>query len=173
MVMEDIEKKFNRQLSFAQTIKQSKQKEWLDEAKKFVPTYAAEYLFYPKTSVLSEMLTIDPDKGFKYDPEVLMAGVDTIVQIMKANSFPTTSKERLCRMYNSFADAETRIEYLRTFVEYLDLYPVIGEEVIVDLKQVARTSTDSEFLDCVEPRIRVIENQLPQSGSSNKNQREF
>ncbi len=171
--MENIEKKFNRQLSFAHTIRQSKQKEWLAEAKKYVPTYAAEYLFYPKTSVLSEMLSIDPDKGFKYDPEVLMAGIDTVVQIMKANSFPTTNRERLCRLYNSFADAETRIEYLRKFIEYLDLYPVIGEEVIVDLKQVARTSTDSEFLECVEPRIRVIENQLSQTGSSGKNQREF
>ena len=171
--MEDIEKKFSRQLTFAHTIKQSKQKEWLTEAKKYVPAYAAEYLFYPKTSVLSEMLELDPDKGFKFDPEVLMAGVENIIQIMKANSFSTTSHERLCKMYNSFADAETRIEYLRKFVEYLDLYPVIGEEVIVDLKQVARTSTDSEFLECLDARIRVIEHQLAQNGSSGKNQREF
>ena len=111
--MESIEEKLNRQLTYAQTITTKKQKEWLDEAKKSVPTYAAEYLFYPKTSVLSEMLRVDPEKGFKYDPEVLMAGIDMVVQIMKANAFPTTKRERLSRMYTGFADAETRIEYLR------------------------------------------------------------
>lgn len=173
MVMENVEKNFNRQLSFAQTITKTKQKEWLAEAKKFVPTYSAEYLFYPKTSVLDEMLRVDPEKGFIYDPEVLMAGIETVIQIMKANSFPTTSRERLSRMYLSFADAETRIEYLRRFVEYLDLYPVIGEEVISDLKQVSKNSTDPEFLETLEARIKVIENQIKSGEPSNKSQREF
>ena len=173
MVMENIEKDFNRQLTFAQTIANTKQKEWLNESKKFVPSYAAEYLFYPKTSVLSEMLRVDPEKGFKYDPEVLMAGVEIVVQIMKANAFPTTKRERLSRMYTSFADAETRVEYLRRFVEYLDLYPVIGEDVITDLKQVAKTSTDPEFLECLEPRINAIKHQLKNGDSSLKSQREF
>ena len=171
--MENKENNLNRQLTFAQTIANVKQKEWLADAKKFVPTYAAEYLFYPKTSVLSEMLRFDPEKGFKYDPEVLMAGVELVVQIMKANSFTTTKPERLSRMYTSFADAETRIEYLRRFVEYLDLYPVIGEDVITDLKQVARTSNDPEFLECLEPRISSIKHQLKNADSSTKSQREF
>ena len=171
--MENIERNFNRQLTFAQMIANSKQKEWYMEAKKHIPAYSAEYLFYPKTSVLADMLKVDPQKGFRYDPEVLMAGIDILIQITKTKAFPNTSRERLSRMYTSFADAETRVEYLRRFVEYLDLYPVIGEDVITDLKQVARISTDPEFLECLEPRIRVIENQLQQKESISKRQREF
>ena len=171
--MENIDKNFNRQILYAQKIEKTKQKEWLSEARKFVPEYAAEYLFYPKTGVLSQMLSVDPEKGFNYDPEVLLGGIETVIQIMKANALPITNQNRLAHLYSSFADAKTRIEYLRTFIEYLDLYPVIGEEVIADLNELAKTSNDSEFLECLEPRIKHIKHQLEQKNSSNKNQREL
>ncbi|MBR3884965.1 MAG: hypothetical protein IKJ33_00655 [Clostridia bacterium] len=171
--MENTNKNFERQILYAQRIEQTKQKEWLGEARKYVPEYAAEYLFYPKTGVLSQMLLVDPEKGFSYDPEVLLSGIETVVQIMKASALPTTNPNRLKHLYSSFADAKTRIEYLRTFIEYLDLYPAVGEEVIADLNEVAKSSSDPEFLEYLEPRIKHIKHQLEQKDSSNKNQREF
>ena len=171
--MEELKNNLHRQMGFAHIIETTKQKEWLTEAKKYIPAYAAEYLFYPKTSVLSDMLKRDPEKGFKYDPEVLFHGLDTVIQILRCKNSPTSTVGRAQHHYSNFADAETRVEYLRKFIEQLELYPIVGKQVIADLREVAKTSTDPEFLEFLEPRIKNIEYQLADAESQNKHQREF
>ena len=148
---------FRTQYDVAQYILKVKSKEWLERSKKHVPQYIAEYLFYPKTSILADMLKIDPETGFKYDPLTLQNGIELLLKMTETKNNFSTNQSRIQAMYAGFADAQTRLDYLRLFAERLELYPFIGKQVIDDLNEVAKTSTDSEFMELLAGRIRVAE----------------
>lgn len=170
--MDDIQRKIDRQFNAAQYIQKVKQKEWLNKAKLHTPQYVAEYLFYPKTSRLADMLKLDPENGFKYDPEITLAGIDLLMKILDNKNSKAVNQARLQQMYMGFADAQTRVEYLRIFAEYLELYPIIGEQMINDLREVAKTTDDPDFLETLEPRIRGIRHMMKRDEDSSSHEKQ-
>ncbi len=160
--MDDAQKKLERQFMAAQYIQKVKQKEWLSKAKLHIPQYAAEYLFYQRPSCLYDMLKFSPNHGFIYDPETLLEGIEMLMKILDSKDSKATNPHRLQQQYLSFADAKTRVEYLRTFAEYLELYPIIGNQMIADLNEVAKTTDDPDFHETLEPRIKTIKHMMKQ-----------
>lgn len=158
--MDDAQKNLDRQFMTAQYIQKIKQKEWLAKAKLHIPQYAAEYLFYQKPSRLYDMIKFSPENGFTYDPETLLEGIEMLMKILDSKNTRITNPKRLQQMYIGFADAQTRVEYLRIFAEYLELYPIIGDQMIADLKEVAKTTDDPDFLETLEPRIKTIKHMM-------------
>ena len=156
--MELTEEEFQKQLNAANYITRVKQKEWLEKAKKHIPVYSAEYLFYKNSSRLAEMMKVDPEKGFVYDPVVLCDGIEILMNILNTKDAKTTNISRLQALYANFATPEVRVHYLRIFAEYLELYPIIGKQMIKDLEEVGKTSTDPEFLELLDGRIRSVQN---------------
>lgn len=146
-----------KQVTDAKVIETTKLKEWEKRAKQVIPAYAAEYLFYHKTGVVSQMLQFDKDGGFVYDPATLKEGIDVLLKIAESQQSRGLNACRLATMYTNFADAETRIGYFMSIIDQLDIYPSIGQSVIKDLKMVAENINDVEILEVIENRIRNIE----------------
>ena len=149
-----------RQFNAAQYIARVKQKEWLEKSKKHIPVFAAEYLFHKNPSRLTEMLRFDEQTGFKYDPEILLEGIELLFRIFDSKDSRVVSHSRLQTMYENFATPEIRVNYLRTFAEYLELYPVIGNQMIRDLETVSKTTNDPEFLETLDGRIKTIKHMI-------------
>ena len=158
--MENTQENFQRQFNAAQYITRIKQKEWLEKSKKRIPVFAAEYLFYKKPSVLTDMLRYDEQAGYKYDPELLYEGIEMLFRIFDSKDSKVSSIPRLQAMYSNFATPEIRVHYLRTFAEYMELYPVIGNQMIDDLETVGKSTTDPEFLEVLDGRIKSIKNMI-------------
>ena len=156
-IMENQEKDFLRQVSEARTIETVKLKEWENKAKQFIPVYASEYLFYRKTGIVAQMLQVDPERGFIYDPTILKQGVDILLKIAEGQQSRGADENRLATMFTNFADAETRIGYFISIIDQLDIYPSIGQSVIKDLKKVAENTQDEEVLEVISNRIKNIE----------------
>ena len=156
------EKTFDQQRVQADFIKARKQKEWLEACRHYAPNYIAEHLFYPSVSVLTSMLKPDPELGYIYDPETLREGVDLLMKILSFKDSRSTSKEKLASMYASFADPQTRITYLRHFIDYLELYPILGGKVIADLETIKPTLTDPEEIEINQNITNNIKTRYPE-----------
>lgn len=156
-VMENQEREFLKQVSEARTIETVKLKEWENKARQLIPVYAAEYLFYRKTGIVAQMLQVDPERGFIYDPTTLKQGVDILLKIAEGQQNRGADEGRLATMYTNFADAETRIGYFISIIDQLDIYPSIGQSVIKDLKKVAENTQDEDVLEVISNRIKNIE----------------
>ena len=156
--MENTQENIQKQFNVAQYIARVKQKEWLEKAKKHIPVFSAEYLFHKNPSKLTEMLRFDEQIGFQYNPELLYEGIEMLFRIFDGKDSRVTSIPRLQAMYSNFATPEIRVHYLRTFAEYMELYPVIGNQVIEDLETVGKTTDDPEFLEVLDGRIRSVKN---------------
>ena len=158
--MENTQENLQRQYNAAQYIARVKQKEWLEKSKKHIPVYAAEYLFHKNPSRLTEMIRFDEQTGFKYDPEILLEGMEMLFRIFDSKDSKVTSIPRLQAMYANFATPEIRVNYLRIFAEYLELYPIIGKQMIADLEETAKTSTDPEFFETLDGRIKTVKHMM-------------
>ena len=84
--MEITEQQFRTQLSEARNIETVKLKEWSDRLKQLLPVYVIEYLFHRKSGVVVDMLQIDENVGFVYDPATLKQGVDMLVKIAEGQT---------------------------------------------------------------------------------------
>ena len=155
--MATTEQEFLRQLNEARNIENSKLREWEDRTKKLLPVYVAEYLFHRKTGIVSEMLQIDEEHGFLYDPTILKQGIEVLLKIAEGQKNKGAEYGRFSSMYLNMADPYTRILYFRRIIDQLDIYPSIGQNVIKDMRKFAETCQDEEFLELLEGRIRNIE----------------
>ena len=151
------EQDFLRQLNEARNIEGYKLREWENKTKQLLPVYVAEYLFHRKTGVVSGMLQIDEEHGFIYDPTILKQGIDMLLRIAEGQQNKGADSGRFAATYSNFADPQTRVFYFRQIIDQLDIYPSIGQSVIKDMRKVAETSQDEEFLELLENRIRNIE----------------
>lgn len=148
-----MERNFQMQCFEAEKILKNKLKIWFDKAKQFAPVYICEYLFH-RTGLVTEMLQIDPNYGFVFDPKTLGNGIDNlfgVVEAAKKGNF-----QRAKNLYKRFETPEIRVTYLRQFVDQFDIYSAIGEEVIADLEEFAKTCTDPEFHEVLDARKRNI-----------------
>lgn len=157
---------FEQQFTQAEIIKSKKQKEWLEIARRHTPNYVAEHLFYPKISVLADMLKVDPEKGFVYNPETLKEGIDILIKILEFKDSRSTTKDKLANMYASFETPKIRIDYLRQYIDYLELYPILGAHMIADLEAIAPTLTDPEEIEINTNRINNIKRRFPEFANS-------
>ena len=151
---------FEQQYIYAQHIKETKIKDWLELAKKYVPEYLADHLFNPKSGHASEMLTPHPEYGFIYNPETLVAGIEVIMRILIRKDYGSATPELISHMYCSFEDPETRIAYLLPFFHGLHLYSAIGLQVIEDLKAISPMLTSQENIEINNNHISHIETML-------------
>ena len=154
--MNNTQDKLHNQYNAAAYISRVKQKEWLEKAKQHIPIFAADYLFYKNPSVLTDMLAFDEVEGFKYDPEILYSGIELLFKIFDCKDSKVSNLSRLKALYLNFETPEIRVHYLRIFAEYLELYPIIGEQMIKDLEDVGKTTTDPEFLEVLDGRIKTV-----------------
>lgn len=155
--MEITEQQFRTQLSEARNIETVKLKEWSDRLKQLLPVYVIEYLFHRKSGVVVDMLQIDENVGFVYDPATLKQGVDMLVKIAEGQTLKGAEDARLQGMYANFADPVTRMTYLRAFLDQMDVYATIGELVVKDLRVVEASTQDEEMKEILQNRIRNIE----------------
>lgn len=155
--MEINEQQFRTQLSEARNIETVKLKEWSDRLKQLLPVYVIEYLFHRKSGVVVDMLQIDENVGFVYDPATLKQGVDMLVKIAEGQTLKGAEDARLQGMYANFADPVTRMTYLRAFLDQMDVYATIGELVVKDLRVVEASTQDEEMKEILQNRIRNIE----------------
>ena len=93
--MEITEQQFRTQLSEARNIETVKLKEWSDRLKQLLPVYVIEYLFHRKSGVVVDMLQIDENVGFVYDPATLKQGVDMLVKIAEGQTLKGAEDARL------------------------------------------------------------------------------
>lgn len=142
-----------KQIIAARYIREKKLKEWYQKTKKHIPIYLVDYLFY-KNGLVDKMLAFDEEKGFAFDPKTLEEGIENTLAVLE---FAKQEKQERARIvYKKFADAQTRISYLGSIIDQLDIYHVIGQEVIADLEECAKKWTDAEFLEFVECKKRNI-----------------
>ena len=156
------ERTFEQKYYQAEYIKSKKQKEWLEITKKHLPNHIAEHLFYPKYSTLADMLKIDPNKGFVYDPETLRNGIDLLIKILTLKDSKSTSLNKFINIYKSFEDPKIRVNYLRQYIDYLDLYPILGGQVIADLETIAPSLTNPEEIEINTNIINNIKARFPE-----------
>jgi hypothetical protein len=157
IVMEFNEKQFRNQLGEARNIETIKLQEWSNRLRQVLPVYVIEYLFHKKSGVVAEMLKIDENIGFVYDPATLKQGIDMLVKIAEGQTLKGAEDTRLQGMYANFADPVTRVTYLKTSADQMDVYATIGDVVVKDLKVVAAQTTDEEMLEILQNRIRNVE----------------
>ena len=158
--MENTQENIQRQYNAAQYIMRVKQPKWLEKAKSQIPVFAAEYLFHKNPSKLTEMLRFDEQTGYKYDPEILHDGIEMLFRIFDSKDSRVASLPRLQSMYSNFETPEVRVHYLRIFAEYLELYPIIGNQMIADLQTVGKTTTDPDFLETLDGRIKSVKHMM-------------
>ena len=154
--MEIEEKKFLRLINEIENIKSKKLDEWLAKAKKYLPSYVAEYLFMKKLGVVSQMIYAENETGLVYDPIVLRQGIDILMNIMESQNLGHDNA-RLKAMYTNFADASTRVGYLKPIVDQLDIYPTLKDEIISDVKKVMAEAQSAEEIEFFETYIKNIE----------------
>ena len=155
--MEFNEQQFRAQLGVARNIETIKLKEWSDKLRQLLPVYVVEYLFHRKSGVVADMLKVDENVGFVYDPETLKQGIDVLVRIAEGQTVKGAEDARLQGMYANFADPATRVFYLKTFVDQMDVYATIGDLVVKDLKTVEAMTQDEEMKEILQNRIRNVE----------------
>lgn len=155
--MEFNEKQFRSQLNEARNIENIKLQEWSRRVKSLLPVYVVEYLFHKKTGIVADMLKVDENVGFVYDPATLKEGIEVVVKIAEGQTVKGADDARLQGMYANFADPVTRVLYLRSIVDQMDVYATIGDVVVKDLKIVAEQTTDEEMLEILQNRIRNVE----------------
>lgn len=150
-----MDKDFRQQVVIAETIQKRSMKDWNAKAKKYLPTYVADYLF-AKQGKIEEMLKIDESVGFKFDPETVASSAETILLMLENVS--RNHPERARRLYSNFGNHQTRIEYLFPFIDHLDIYHAIEREVVQDLKmRQAGLEEGSEEYEVCGNRIRNVQ----------------
>ena len=151
------EREILRLISELENIKNKKLSEWLTKAKNHLPGYVAEYLYMKKTGVVSQMIFAETEEGLVYDPTILRQGIDMLMTILEGQNYGHDTS-RLKMMYSNFADGVTRISYLKSIIDQLDIYPTIGDELIKDiikLKEDAQTTEELEFLENYQRNIQA------------------
>lgn len=148
-----MEKDFIKQVYSAERIKNLKLKEWYTKFKEYVPEYVTDYLFHKKGKV-SEMIEIDEEVGFVFDPATLEAGIDMLVRVIDATNHGDFSRAQA--IYQKFENFIIRVDYLRQIIEQLDVYRSIGELVIADLEKYAQENASAEIAEIVESQKRNI-----------------
>lgn len=159
------EQKFNRQVIAAKYILERDRKEWGQKVTKYLNGYNVDILFKSRNCMVCEMLKVDPEKGFVYDPETLKEGVERVLRILAFNSGTATSQGIKEAQYSNFADAKTRMDYMYPFVFNLDLLPVLGRVIIDDCKELARTTSDPEELEKLRRILRYCEREINKNSS--------
>ena len=140
------EEQFTKQYTKAWAIMEYKRPQWYAFMKETpeISEYAGD-LFDKRYSFLSNMLTIDPERGFLYDPATLEQGIDVLMQIYKTKT-PSTVK-RLESMYRSFATPYIRISYLKSFIFRMNLTQYLARAIHKDALDVLPTLTDPDEIE--------------------------
>ena len=134
-----VEKDFTKQCYAAQNILKNKLKIWYQKLKQYVPVYVCDYMFY-RDGEVAEMLQIDPNYGFIFDPKTLEDGIETVFSILEATE--KGNIDRAKGLYLRFGTPEIRVLYIRKFIDKLSIYHAIGNEVIADLDAFAMVCDD-------------------------------
>ena len=148
-----MEKTFQTQCYDAEKILKNKLKIWFDKMKQFAPFYVCEYLFH-KNGAVAQMLRVDPNYGFIYDPATLGEGIENMFAVVEAAKKGNITRAR--NLYKRFGTPEIRVDYLRLIYDHCDIYHAIGEDIIADLDEYAKTCTDPEFFEVLEGRKNNI-----------------
>ena len=138
---------FNQQYFTAQKILKNKIPHWKNKFKNYVPEYILDSLFY-KNGTVAQMLEFDSEKGFIYDPKTLEDGIDMLVRIFSYLELGEPDRARF--IYNKFADANTRIFYLYDIIKNLDIYSIIGEDLISDFDEISKEITSETELETIK-----------------------
>ena len=147
---------FMTQQRCAQKIKDEKSKEWIKIAQQYIPLGCAESLFHKSGSYLADMLKVDPERGYIYDPETLENGIDMLMIILTRNQ----TQGRIERIYSTFEDPITRITYLRFFIYQLELYPKLAKCMLDDFNEVMPAITDPEEIEVAHNIISMLESEM-------------
>ena len=145
---------FEQQFYYAQYIKKNKLNKWLNTSKEFIPEYDAELLFHQRVSHVVDMLKIDSNLGFVYDPKTLEEGIDILMRILVSKS--NAPQKRLEIWYESFENAQIRFAYFRRIIRTLGLEPVLARSLLKDLQEIAPTLTDPEEIEINQNLTRQI-----------------
>ena len=149
-----MDKDFRHQFVVAENIKKRNMKDWNSKAKKYTPTYVADYLF-AKQGKIDEMLMIDENVGFRFDPETVALSAETVLLILDDVSRNHPEKAR--RHYSNFGDFQKRLDYLFPLIDNLDVYHAVEKEVVEDLKtKMSALEEGTEEYEICENRIRNI-----------------
>lgn len=154
--MEVNEREILRLVSEINNIKATKLSEWLVKTRKHLPAYVAEFLFMKNTGIVGQMLTAETEEGLMYDPTILRQGIDMLMAILESQNLGHDTA-RLKAMYTNFADAGTRVYYLKHVIDQLDIYPTIGDEVIGDVKILKNTTQSAEEIEIYDNYIRSVQ----------------
>ena len=147
-----METDIRKQFYAAERIKKIRLKEWYQKVRPYVITYIADYLFHAKGEI-AQMIAPD-ENGYICDPVTLEQGVDMVIRVLE--NARKGDNERAQNIYGAFENPMVRIEYLWRVVDSFDMYKAIGELVVRDLDEYAKTQTDPEMLDIIEGRKRNI-----------------
>lgn len=147
-----MEADIRKQFYAADRIKKVKLKEWQTKVKPYVIAYVADFLFH-RTGEIAQMIELG-ENGYMCNPVILEQGVDMIIRVLENARKGDDQKAQ--NIYNAFENLITRIEYLWRVVDCFDMYKAIGDSVIQDLDEYAKTQTDPEMLDIIEARKKNI-----------------
>ena len=148
---------YYRQVHDAKIVHDTYLRDWEKRVRLYRPEYIADGLFHRTMGDIAQMLASENDQGFVYDPKILKDGVEMLVKILEAQENYKNNDPKVKVMYTRFGTPELRIKYLRRIADKLDIYSSIGDLVIEDLLEVAKTTTDKEFLEFLPNIIRNIQ----------------
>ena len=77
-----MDKDFRHQFVVAENIKKRNMKNWSAKAKKYIPTYVADYLF-GKSGKVEEMLKFNEQSGFEFDPEMVGNASESVLLMLE------------------------------------------------------------------------------------------
>lgn len=166
-----------KQMQDARVIQDVYLKEWAARVRRLRPEYVSDFLFYKNIGEVPQMLMAQDDDGFVYDPKTLKDGVEMLIKILESQEVYKNDDPKIKVMYTRFGTPEIRIKYLRSIIDKMDIYASIGDFVIADLVEVAKTTKDEEFLEFLQNRINNIkqraEREKKELQEKRRNQRDF
>ena len=158
--MEVNEREIIRLVNEIHNIRALKLSEWFNKTKKHLPLYVAEYLFLKKTGIVDKMLTTETEEGLLYDPMVLRQGIDMLMAVLEnQNCGSDLSRGRV--VYLNFADPQTRVGYLKSIIDQLDIFPSISKEFVSDLEQMKNYTENPEEVEILDNYIRNVQARTP------------